>query len=210
MLFVHLGGSHGDCLATSLETTVTIDTKSGAVVVVVEVRSITELDAQTFGLKEALTKRAATRRRAARVSARHVAKWTRNGARVLVLEAAVAVGLVGGGVNVDGNLGGRDLFLLGAGHGEVVCKDGSLDTVTVKDMVFRTVHVIVVLHSTNVLDRVGLWTRRSTVGLLVIVDRGVGRYDRGSVSFLTGNTVAVGLIRLLVMMVEKGRQVERN
>jgi hypothetical protein len=210
MLVVNLGGSHGHRLATSLEAAVTIDTKSGAVVVDVEVRAIAELDAQAFSLQEALTERAATRRGAARVSSRHVTKRARNSAGMLVLEAAVAVVLVGRGVNVSGTFGGRNTLLLGAGHGEVMGNDGSLDTVTVEDMVFRTVHVIVVLHSTNVLDRVGLGTRKSTGGLLVIVDRGVGRYDRGSVSVLTGNTVAVGLIRLLVMMVEKGRQVERN
>jgi hypothetical protein len=209
MLVVDIGGSHGHRLATSLETAVTVDTKRGAVVVDVEVRAIAELDTQAFGLQEALTKRAATRRGAARVSARHVAKWTRDSAGMLVLKAAVAIGLVDRSVNVDGTLGGRGSLLLSAGHGEVVCKDGSLDTVTVEDMVFRTVHVIVVLHSTNVLDRVGLWTRKRTLGLLVIVGRRVRRHNRGSVSLLTGNTVAVGLIRLLVVMVEKGCQVER-
>jgi hypothetical protein len=209
MLVVDIGGSHGHRLATSLETAVTVDTKRGAVVVDVEVRAIAELDTQAFGLQEALTKRAATRRRTARVSSRHMTKRARNGTRVLVLETTIAVGLVGRGVNVDGTLSGRGLLLLSAGDSKVMGNDGSLDTVTVEDMVFRTVHVIVVLHSTNVLDRVGLWTRKRTLGLLVIVGRRVRRHNRGSVSLLTGNTVAVGLIRLLVVMVEKGCQVER-
>jgi hypothetical protein len=65
VLVVHLGRSHGHRLTTSLKAAVAVDTKSGAVVVDVEVRAVAELDAQAFSLQEAFTKRTATRRGAA-------------------------------------------------------------------------------------------------------------------------------------------------
>jgi hypothetical protein len=88
---------------------------------------------------------------------------------VLILDTAVGVGLVDRSVNIHRTLGGRDLLLLSVGHGEVASENGSLDTVTVEDVVFRVVNV----DSANVSDGLGLETRKSTVGLLVTVGRRV-------------------------------------
>jgi hypothetical protein len=92
---------------------------------------------------------------------------------VLILDTAVGVGLVDRSVNIHRTLGGRDLLLLSVGHGEVASENGSLDTVTVEDVVFRVVNVVIALDSANVSDGLGLETRKSTVGLLVTVGRRV-------------------------------------
>ena len=87
------------------------------------------------------------------------------------LETAVTVGLVGRSIDIDGAPGGRGLLLLGAGSGEVVGEYGSLTTVTVEDMVFRVVDIVVVVNSLDVFDGLDVRTSESTVHLLVIVDR---------------------------------------
>jgi hypothetical protein len=92
---------------------------------------------------------------------------------VLILDTAVGVGLVDRSVNIDGTLGGRSTLLLGAGDSKVASEDGSLDTMTVEDVVLGVVNVVIVLDSANVSDGLGLETRKSTVGLLVIVGRRV-------------------------------------
>jgi hypothetical protein len=70
--------------------------------------------------------------------------------------------------------------------------------VTVEDMVLGAVDVVIVLNSADVLN--GL-DRKSTVGLLAIVDRRVGRNDRSGIKLLGGSAVGVRLIRLLVAVV---------
>jgi hypothetical protein len=92
---------------------------------------------------------------------------------VLILDTAIAVGLVGGSANIDRTLSGRSTLLLSAGDSKVASEDGGHDAVTVEDMVLGVVNVVVVLDSANVSDGLGLETRKSTVGLLVIVGRRV-------------------------------------
>jgi hypothetical protein len=127
-----------------------------------------------------------------------VAKGTRNGARVLIFEASVDVALVSRCVSVGRTLDRRTLLLLGTSGSEVVSKNGSLHAVTVEDMVLGAVDVVIVLNSADVLN--GL-DRKSTVGLLAIVDRRVGRNDRSGIKLLGGSAVGVRLIRLLVAVV---------
>jgi hypothetical protein len=74
--------------------------------------------------------------------------------------------------------------------------------VTVEDMILGMVDVVVVLNSTNVLDRLD---RKSSVGLLAIVDGRVRRNNRSSLKLLGSNTVGISLTRLLVVV---GRRIE--
>jgi hypothetical protein len=199
---VDIGWSHGGHLAASLGIVIAVDSKGGAVVVDGVSGAIAEIDAQAIILEVALTKRGAARRRTSGTSTRHVAKRARNGAGMFILETPVAVALVSRSVNNGRNLVGGNVLLLSASGGKVVSKDRSLHAVTFEDMILGTVDVVFVLNSTNVLDRLD---RKSSVGLLAIVDGRVRRNNRSSLKLLGSNTVGISLIRLLVVV---GRRIE--
>lgn len=173
LLDVKVRRSHVHHVATSLKGAVAIDAKGGAVVMAIDVRVAAKLDTQAASLVVKVAKRA-TRGRATRAVARHTAERTRLSTGVfvdIVLKTAVAVGLVGRSVGVEGIIGGRGLLLLATGIGEVISQDGGFATVTVENVVFGAVDVVIVTHSANVLDRLDTSTSKSTIGLLTSVDR---------------------------------------